>query len=260
MSEFDTRKSVVFENQGQKIFGMWHQPKKVEGLFPSVLVCHGFGGTKVGTYRVYVSIAERLAERGIGCLRFDYRGAGDSEGDSWEMSINGIVDDVGVALEFMKEQEGVDGEKLGLLGTSLGGLVSVLAASRYQAFKTLALWAPLFSTQRWISHFAPDTDRLDPTELVVDGWPVGLEFVQQFIGARVDKTMESLNHMPLLHIHGEADQQVPIDHADGYEACRKDADVESKFIRLPHGDHSFSHPEDRRLLADTTADWFKKYL
>lgn len=260
MAEVESRECVLLESQGQRMFGVWHRPLGTGAPYPAVLVCHGFGGTKVGTFRLYVDLAKKLTRKGIGCLRFDYRGAGDSEGEHWDITIEGAIQDCAAALDWLRDNEEVDNTKLGIIGTSLGGIISLSHASRVPVYKSLAVWAPLYSTLRWINHFAPDTDVQDPTEVVVDGWPVGLDFVQQFMSVHMDKVLEKVSGLPLLHMHGEADSQVPVDHADDYEKRRKQAVGKSEFIRLPRGDHNFSRPEDRRYLTDVTSDWFKETL
>jgi len=46
-----------------------------------VLIVVGGPQYRVGSHRQFVSLARTLAEAGVACMRFDYRGMGDSEGD-----------------------------------------------------------------------------------------------------------------------------------------------------------------------------------
>ena len=51
-----------------------------EGRYPAVLNLHGFGGNMSGYKALHVSMARELAAAGIGCVRFDFYGNGESDG------------------------------------------------------------------------------------------------------------------------------------------------------------------------------------
>lgn len=53
----------------------------------AVLLCPPFGQEAVRTHRLYRVLAERVARAGLACLRFDYVGTGDSDGDDLEGSM-----------------------------------------------------------------------------------------------------------------------------------------------------------------------------
>lgn len=143
MDMFEERESVVLTNQGQKIFGILHLPKGVHRP-PCVLFCHGLGGHKTGRYRVYVDLAEALVKAKIAVFRFDFRGSGDSEGSFSEMTLKGEVSDALVALEYLKQEERIDTERLGVFGRSLGGAVAILSSALFQSIRCISLWAPIF--------------------------------------------------------------------------------------------------------------------
>src|SRR6187200_2421224 len=107
----ENRESVVLENEGQKIFGILHLPEGLE-YPPCVIICHGLGGNKVGHYRVYVDLAERLVQSGIAVFRFDFRGCGDSEGAFIDMSLQSEVSDAIKAVEFIKQDSRFDYRKI----------------------------------------------------------------------------------------------------------------------------------------------------
>ncbi len=114
---------VVFENEGQKLFGMIHMPEG-KGPWPGVVFCHGFTGHKIETHCIFVKLAREMCRRGIAVLRFDFRGSGESEGLFEEMTVQGEISDAGKALEFLAGYKGIDPSRIGLLGFSLGGLVA----------------------------------------------------------------------------------------------------------------------------------------
>lgn len=264
MKKHDIREWVELENHGQKIFGMFHRPLHAKKS-PAVLMCHGFGGTKISKFRVYVLLSERLAEAGIASFRFDFRGSGDSEGDFSEMTLAGEVSDALKAMSFLENHPAVDPERIGILGRSLGGVVAVQAAKKLGNIKSLALWSPAFNGKQWLEKWAtvqnPAMDsRLKKQLMRFNGQLANETFLKEFFGVRLEEELKELHQTPFFHIHGEKDFEVNIEHAELYMNCRKGAEGKTYMIRLPNTDHDFSDPEERELAIEETTQWFKKTL
>lgn len=264
MVKFENRESVVLENEGEKIFGIFHRPL-VPAPYPVVLICHGLGGHKTGKYRLYVHLAELLANQGIGCLRIDFRGSGDSEGLFSAMTIESEVSDALVALNYLKEDSSVDRLRMGVFGRSFGGVIGVTAASRFSSIKSMVLWAPVFSGDQWrdkwtmlqTSHLSDD----DKKQLMrFNGMAPGYPFYKQLFSLNIENALSALNEQPILHIHGRLDDTVDLTHAAAYKKFRANAKGESKFIILDQCDHDFSHPVEQEVALDQTARWFKHTL
>ncbi|MCB1134685.1 MAG: alpha/beta fold hydrolase [Chlamydiia bacterium] len=259
MLQTEVREWVTIESEGFTLFGICHRPRD-GARGPAVLTCHGFGGTKVGRFRLYVNLAEELASRGVTVLRLDFRGSGDSEGELPQVSVQGQIQDALAGLRFLEGYDGVDPTRIGLLGSSMGGAVAVNAAARHGGIKSFGLWAPLFCPQKWIQSWATTQPGFSFSEPTVEGWPVSPEFIQGFVSLNVQDALAELGETPMLHVHGEQDKLVLIDHAEEYERSRRDARVESRFVRLPEADHVFTRPADRRALLDQTTQWFVETL
>lgn len=260
----DIRESVILENHGQKIFGVLHKPVGLD-RFPAVLICHGFGGHKVGRYRLYVNIAKRLAELGIATLRIDFRGSGDSEGEFSEMTLEGEISDALQGLHFLNDYAQVDRGRIGLIGRSLGGAVAIMAASRFQHVKSICLWAPIYSSSQWYDKW----QQLHSGELhaehkehlmTVEGQKPGFEFFKQFFMMNIEDYLPTLQSVPLFLIHGRNDQVVNPNHSEKYLHTRLNAVGETKFIELPLSDHDFTPPSERHLAMEETCFWFKQTL
>lgn len=260
----EERNSVVLENNGQKIFGVYHKPVGLQ-KYPAVLICHGLGGNKCGKYRIYVVLSSMLSALGIASLRIDFRGSGDSEGEFAEMTLEGEVSDALKGLEFLTRDPAVDQSRMGIFGRSFGGTIAVLAASRFSNIKSLAMWAPIFSGNQWIEkwnfvHAHELTDEHRENMMRINGQIPGYEFFKQLFSLQLEKDFQSLNEIPFLHIYGEKDAIVDTSHANDYSRLRLKAKGQNKFLRLPQSDHDFSHPQEQKLALHETCDWFVKTL
>jgi len=128
--------NVSFESEGQKIAGILHLPDKKR---PScVIASHGLLSSKES--EKFIVIGERLSQEEIAVLRFDFRGCGESEGKIEEDTITRRIADLGAAIEFMRSYPGL-GKKRGLLGSSLGGYLSLMQASGNQGIRATVIWA-----------------------------------------------------------------------------------------------------------------------
>lgn len=260
----EVREAVTIGNEGQKIFAVLHKPAKFTGKIPAVVICPGFAGNKSGKFRIFVRLAQKLAENGVATLRFDYRGSGDSEGDFREITIQRQVSDALAAFQFLANLSEIDANRIGILGRSLGGVISVLAAKKAANIKSLVLWAPVFKSDPWKQLWENyQTQRAEVNQRLtlpahLPELP-NLEFLTQFFGLNIQEDMKSLCHVPLLHIHGKNDQVVKIDHAMDYKKMRQEV-VLSRFIELPNSDHDFSDPVEQEVAIDETLRWFVKTL
>ena len=82
-------------NGGRRIFAVY-RPASTQRA--AVLVCPPFFHEHFLSYRLLSQIAERLATNGISSLRFDYFGAGDSDGESSEFSLDGAIADTEIEI------------------------------------------------------------------------------------------------------------------------------------------------------------------
>ena len=96
---------------------------------PVVIFSHTFGGNATDNRRMQ----RILIAGGIAVCSFDFRGgsgykSGRSRGDMRAMSIFTQKDDLDSVIDLVKEQDGIDPQRIYLLGASQGGLVSALVA------------------------------------------------------------------------------------------------------------------------------------
>lgn len=113
-------------------------PDDVEA-FPMVILVHGHGGSRDECYG-YPAIAEALAAKGIGSLRIDMPGCGEST-ESFQLNcLSNMKDDVRTAIAWA--QENVKPTALGLFGYSMGGRIALELLAEGDSFDAVAMLAP----------------------------------------------------------------------------------------------------------------------
>src|SRR5437879_11751584 len=100
--------------------------------------CHGFLSNK--NSRTNKTLTELLLPQGIATFRFDFFGQGESEGPFERITVSLAVSQALAALDMMSSK---GYRKLALVGSSFGGLVSILAAAKWPHFICLALKCPV---------------------------------------------------------------------------------------------------------------------
>jgi len=262
--KFENREAVVFENEGTKIFGILHRPIGEQNP-PVVVFLHGLAGHRIGKHRMYVQLSECLSQVGIASFRFDFRGSGDSEGEFGQMSLQGEIGDALASIDFLSQMPDLDLGRLGIFGRSFGGVVAVYTAHRCGRAKSMALWAPVFNGKQWETQWEMvQTQQIDEKQrhemMRINGQLPSLSFYQDLFSMNLEAELQALQKIPFLIIHGEQDPIVGIHHSEQYLGQRKNGNAETKFIRLAHSDHDFTHPDEKLHAINRTCQWFAKTL
>ena len=106
-----------------------------DGVWPAVLIINGSGpldrdsAMKGQALGFGSSLAEELAKVGVASLRFDKRGVAESEGDYLPTGLDTETEDAAAALDALAAAPEVDADRVGLVGHSVGALISVRLAA-----------------------------------------------------------------------------------------------------------------------------------
>jgi putative phosphoribosyl transferase len=104
---------------------------------PVIVFAHGLGSDRHSSRNL--PIANLLIEAGIGALLFDFTGHGDSGGTREDAGVPRMVGDLRAALDFVSQRDDVDPRRIGVSGSSSGGLVAVLAGAHDARIKAMVL-------------------------------------------------------------------------------------------------------------------------
>lgn len=126
-----TNEEVTFANGDTTLAGTLLIPSGT-GPFSGVVMvttggAHGRDSVDHG-FRVFAVIADHLARNGVAVLRFDDREIGGSGGNFDNHIAREETGDVMAAVDAIKGDSRIDGDKIGLFGHGMGGSVSVATA------------------------------------------------------------------------------------------------------------------------------------
>ena len=122
---------AILVNEAGERLALSHHPAPTSAA-PTVVVCHGMLSHRQGKVRV---LAEALAAAGLGALRFDHGGCGDSEGSREPFSLERRLADVDAAVAWLAER---GGGEVAFAGSSMGAATSLVAAEARTAARRFA--------------------------------------------------------------------------------------------------------------------------
>ncbi|MEI3614300.1 alpha/beta hydrolase [Pseudogracilibacillus sp. SO30301A] len=122
------REDVDFYSSGTRCSAWLYLPDG-DKKCPVIVMAHGLGGVREMRLDAY---AERFAAAGYACFLFDYRNFGASDGNKRQwINVKQQLADWNCAIEFIKNDDRVDGSKILLFGSSFsGGHVITLSSKR----------------------------------------------------------------------------------------------------------------------------------
>jgi uncharacterized protein (DUF1684 family)/dienelactone hydrolase len=195
---------LTYVSEGLRVKGLLFT-SPVSGKRPALVFNHG--GVS-GISGDMVRRSADLARGGYMVLTPAYRGEGGSEGVV-EVAA-GEVSDVLAAAEILRHHPRVDPDRLGLVGSSHGALVSVLAAVRDQRFRAVAAACGVMDVVAWYRYLVDNHfDVSDSLSRAVYGY--GPEDKPDAFRVRNATLVASRFHPPLLLQQGMVDKTVPPD-------------------------------------------------
>lgn len=137
------------DSSAGRIFVAYHPPRGVAR--GAVVICPPMFHEQVRGYRLFALAADALASSGLGVLRFDYPGTGDSDGDEEAFTLDRAEAAARAALDRLEQLSG--SSPMAVLGIRAGAYIATrLAAHRPQV--RLWLWQPTGSGAQYLESLA----------------------------------------------------------------------------------------------------------
>lgn len=236
-----TCREMVIEAGEMNLSAVVHLPGEVPA--PVIVCSHGFLSSKESSK--YVAIGEEMSKAGFCVLRFDYSGNGYNSPPRLAMSqMEARRHDLEAVIGFSLKQPWSNG-RIGLLGSSLGGFVSLLAANEHrELIRATVSWAAPFD----ISELVPTPEQIEKLRAI---FPGGFT-----LGCPTD--LDTLGDTgPVLLIHGQLDEVVP--WSDSVQIYKRLNDPKSLLL-MRTADHKISDDSWRKRAIQTSLEWFLRYL
>lgn len=201
-----------------------------------VVILHGAGSCKESHH----DFARAAIDHDLAALAFDLRGHGESQASL----DSGVLDDLGAMAQLLRDRCGSPGVPIALRGSSMGGYLAIVGARAAAARAIVAICpASAEGLRRGLRSgrltFSASTESLE-------------SFLSQH---ELYPALESLQ-VPLLLLHAEGDEQVPVEHSR--ELARRSTHPESRLITVPGGHHrSVQHDPELQAIS---LHWLERML
>ncbi|MGV0850826.1 alpha/beta hydrolase family protein [Mycolicibacterium phlei] len=203
-------------------------------------------------------ICKQLAAEGIGMLRFDNLGLGDSEGDWGDGSFSHKVADTVRAVEFMCAQ----GREVRLLvGHSFGGSAVIAAAHECPSVAAVvSIGAPSqpAHVERTYDALVQRIETDGEAPFLIGGRALTLKrhFIEDVRKADLRERIHTLRRA-LLVMHSPTDNTVGIEHASEIFRCARHP---RSFVSLEGADHLLTGKNQAARAARIISAWADPYL
>lgn len=223
------------------------------------ILCHGFLSSK--TSSTNKTLTRLLLDQGIATFCFDFFGQGQSEGPFDQLTVGLAVEQAQSAVDLMRAR---GYRHIGLMGSSFGGLVSILTASQRADLACLALKCPVvdFAEELRLEFGDDGMARWKATGTIpnIMGGPDRITLHYAFY----EDALRQIAYVPARSItaptvivQGDKDEHVPLHQSRRlYEALR----IKKHLELLPGADHQFTKGTDFTRMTRTIADWLNRHL
>ena len=203
-----TVKEYDFDSNGKDIYARAFVPD-ASGRVPLVIFSHGLGANVEHEEEVQ----KALAKAGIAVFSLEFAGGSSSsapmsEGLMTEMSVLTEVQNLKDAIRIASGMEYADPQRIYLMGSSQGGLVSALTAEELTNIAGLFLFYPAFSLPDDIRSSFPKLDEVPETFNLL-GTKIGKIYITDIYDMDPYANLEKLA-MPVHIYHGKDDNIVPL--------------------------------------------------
>ncbi len=245
---------ISFSNsRSDTLRGVLHHPKNdsVEG---AVILSHGMESNKESEKLVFLSRA--LAQKGILALRFDFAYAGESSGNFEDITYSGEVEDLRAAYALVQSRHP---GKTAIFGSSMGGAVALLFAAEEPSVAALVtLAAPIHPEQFPKRVLTPEQvqEWRHHGFTYYNGQRLNVSLLHDLERINVPESVKKID-CPVLILHGDSDEVVPVKEAYELDACLKNS---KRLSILKGADHRLSNPTLMQQAIAEALQWLAEQV
>ncbi len=260
-----------YKSDGLKIYALLTIPQgtnpPADG-WPVIIFNHGYiQPAQHRTTERYVAYVDAFARNGYIVFKSDYRGHGNSEGKATGgYGNNDYTIDVLNALSSIKKYPGVNPEKIGMWGHSMGGGITLRSMVVSGDIKAGVIWAGVVgSYSDLIKNWNPRMFSDQARRHLGGGWRESLtkqygtpeENPEFWNSISATSFLNDISGPMQLH-HGTGDTHVPIEFSETLNRQLKEVGKEVEYFTYEGDDHNIGN--NFGLAIQRSVEFFNKYL
>jgi dipeptidyl aminopeptidase/acylaminoacyl peptidase len=165
----------------------------------------------------------------------------------------GDLRDILAGVDAVEKAAPVDGRRLGLIGHSYGGFMTMWGVTHSDRFKAAVAGA---GVANWISYYGQNG---------IDQWMVPFFGATMYDDPAIYRKLSPIEYVknartPTLVYVGERDVETPAAQSMEFWHALKALDVPTTFVVYEDEGHAIRKPEHQRDLRRRIVEWFGKYL
>lgn len=248
MKDMNIEDFLFNNSRGQKLAARLYY--KDRNNKKGVIFSHGLFSSKDG-YKI-TEMARNIVNAGFTLMTFDFTFSGESPGDIFDISVLQEVDDLNRAVNVFREK-GI--EKIHLMGSSMGGVVTVLSVSEYNLSpESVILIATPVNFDGLIPHDAALNENHKGT-VNISGVNVRKNFITELKNLDVASALENIT-CPILAIHGKLDTVVSY---KDFETIHNLLGPGCDSLLIEDGDHNLTAENHLKLIKEKVENWLGEF-
>ncbi|MFC2047615.1 alpha/beta hydrolase family protein [Chloroflexota bacterium] len=254
---------VTFQNGDVNLAGNLWIPAG-EGPFPAIVIVHGAGKIATQDYKYFIF---SFVHQGFATLAYDKRGVGESGGsysrvgvEDSETVLEDLANDALAGVEFLKGNDRIDPNRIGLFGISQGGWIAPLAASKSPDVAFIALYSGPVCTVGQEIYYSQTTG--DDPGGKVDGSSLeaASDMARDFQGPHGFDPLPSLEaiDIPGLWMFGSQDRSIPVAlSVENLDALIAQQGKDFSYTIYPNADHNLLDVNTKQFFPaiNDAVDW-----
>jgi pimeloyl-ACP methyl ester carboxylesterase len=193
-----------FGTTERRLFGIYTPARTAGANARAIVLCHPWGQEYLGAHRSMRALGSMLSAAGFHVLRFDYFGTGDSAGEMRQADLAGWKEDIGMAIEELKDTTGAT--KVGIAGLRVGAtLAAEVAARRAREVDALALWDPIARGTAYVEELMRIGSPMLGAEREVGGFPLTQEMAAELRAIDLTSAEPAVAARTLVVLSGEGE-------------------------------------------------------
>jgi dipeptidyl aminopeptidase/acylaminoacyl peptidase len=251
--------SVHWINEGFTIQGWLLAPLNVAPgkTYPLVVQVHGGPSSAVTPNYLRPGMARTLLAHGYYVFLPNPRGS-YGQGEAFTRANvrdfgGGDLRDILAGVDAVEKIAPVDEQRLGVMGHSYGGFMTMWTLTQTHRFKAAVAGAGIAN---WISYYG---------ENGIDQWMIPFFGGSAYDDPAIYQKLSPLTHIkaattPVFLYVGERDVECPASQSVEYWHALRDLGVPVRLLILAGEGHGIREPEHEKAINDGALAWFDKYL